>query len=643
MEKSQKKSFWQVVKRFFAPLSGENIFVSKALTWFTLWWIYGVFISFVAKSITDKIQESNLNGFYIDLWLFAFWVVLYHILNYLMLRWWYVDYLVKEKINKSLLPIFFNIENTFYEKTWTWKVVSIVQKWIESWANWVLEFMIFLPWAFISLCMAIYVIFRISPVYLVFFAIFLLLIAFLMHIMQQKWLALRKRKVDAEAEYSRNFIRNIMSKFEIIQSNKTESEIINLNKLLQWILAIDKKKHTYDHITHNIWDIVVNFVRWFLILFVWIRILNWEANYSDLVLIITIIWFFDKSIQDITNIYKRTTRNFPTVLKLWEFIDESPKINISKKWLSFTYKSWNIKIQNMNFSYEGNVGSDFWSDREENGNAKNGNAKNGNAKSISLQNNKKYVFRNFNLQIQGWTKTAFVGESWGWKTTLIKLLAGYIRPDSGEIEIDGQKLFSRDAINRISTDPINRISTDTISLQSYYKHIGYLTQDPSVFDGTIYENLVYALDTEPPKEDLEKVVKLAKCEFIREFEKWLETEIGERWVRLSGWQKQRLAIAKIMLKNPNIILLDEPTSALDSFNEELINIALHNLFKGKTVIVVAHRLQTVKQADRICYIARGHDPLSGLETANILEEGIHDELVKLNGKYKKMLDLQSGF
>ena len=96
-----------------------------------------------------------------------------------------------------------------------------------------------------------------------------------------------------------------------------------------------------------------------------------------------------------------------------------------------------------------------------------------------------------------------------------------------------------------------------------------------------------------------------------------------------------------MLKNPNIILLDEPTSALDSFNEELINIALHNLFKGKTVIVVAHRLQTVKQADRICYIEQVQPTDLDTGGARIVEEGTHDELVKMDGRYKKMLDLQS--
>jgi ABC-type multidrug transport system fused ATPase/permease subunit len=129
------------------------------------------------------------------------------------------------------------------------------------------------------------------------------------------------------------------------------------------------------------------------------------------------------------------------------------------------------------------------------------------------------------------------------------------------------------------------------------------------------------------------MIRLAKCEFIYEFEHGLETEIGERGVKLSGGQKQRLAIAKIMLKNPEIILLDEPTSALDSINEESITEALHNLFQGRTVIVVAHRLQTVKQSDIIFYI----------EDGKILEQGSHDTLVLQKGKYKKMLDLQSGF
>ena len=144
---------------------------------------------------------------------------------------------------------------------------------------------------------------------------------------------------------------------------------------------------------------------------------------------------------------------------------------------------------------------------------------------------------------------------------------------------------------------------------------------------------MYALDYEPTEQQLKDIIKLSKCEFIRDFKNWLETEIWERWILLSGGQKQRLAIAKIMLKNPDIVLLDEPTAALDSINEEQISIALNNLFKNKTVVVIAHRLQTVKNADKIFF----------LEEWKIIEEWTHKELIKLNWKYKKMLDLQSGF
>ena len=252
--------------------------------------------------------------------------------------------------------------------------------------------------------------------------------------------------------------------------------------------------------------------------------------------------------------------------------------NSTNLW-NFTFKHWNIFIKNINFSY-------------------------GQVK----------IFEKFSLNIQSWTISAFVWESWWWKTTLLKLIAWYMAPDWGVIKVDNQDI-------------------NQINKADYYKHIWYLSQDPSVFDWTIYENLIYALKDEPEEEILNKVIKLSKCEFIWEFKDWLKTEIWERWILLSGWQKQRLAIAKIMLKNPDIILLDEPTSALDSENEEKISQAFKNLFRWRTVIIVAHRLQTVKNADKIFF----------LEKWKIIEEWTHKELIKLNWKYKKMLDLQSGF
>ena len=181
----------------------------------------------------------------------------------------------------------------------------------------------------------------------------------------------------------------------------------------------------------------------------------------------------------------------------------------------------------------------------------------------------------------------------------MKLIAGYLKANKGDILIDGQKLSET-------------------SLKSYYQDIGYLTQEPSVFDGTVRENLIYALGEEEINEThLQHILTLSKCEFIYDLPQGLDTEIGERGVKLSGGQKQRLAIAKIFLKDPKIIILDEPTSALDSQSEKSITEAMHELFQNRTVLVIAHRLQTVKHADEIIVIDQG----------KIIERGNHKSLL----------------
>jgi len=481
---------------------------------------------------------------------------------------------------EKLLGKFIKTDNNYIEKFWTWRMNNIIDDGLSSQTNIVVETIMDFFVSFIWAVYSFYLIFsKVSLLYSSLFLLAYIISLVVVYYWNQIVVNYRKQRKEADMELDRFHIKLIMSKFEIFQNNKFWSEIKKIKEITWKILWIWRKENLSTWISNELPKVFINWINVFVFVYVWFGVINWTFSIWEFVLLNSLTWIVFESVQEFVMKFRDYAREIVNVEKMRDVFDNAPTFESNEEKKDFTYKFWNIKIQNMSFSYD-----------------------------------KSPIFKDFDLDIQGWTKTAFVGESWGGKTTLIKLLAGYIRPDEWEIEIDGQKLSE-------------------IKLTDYYKHIGYLTQDPSVFDGTIYENLVYALDTEPPKEDLEKVVKLAKCEFIREFEKWLETEIGERWVRLSGWQKQRLAIAKIMLKNPNIILLDEPTSALDSFNEELINIALHNLFKGKTVIVVAHRLQTVKQADRILLFEQG----------KILEEWTHDELVKLNGKYKKMLDLQSGF
>lgn len=171
-----------------------------------------------------------------------------------------------------------------------------------------------------------------------------------------------------------------------------------------------------------------------------------------------------------------------------------------------------------------------------------------------------------------------------------------------------------------------------VRLDSYFPYIGYLPQEPSVFDGSIRENLMYGLVKEATDDELYNALDYARCDFVRDMSQGLDTEIGERGIRLSGGERQRLAIARIFLRNPEILILDEPTSALDSFSEAAITEALHKLYENKTVIIVAHRLQTVKEADTIVVLKSG----------SIIEQGTHNSLLALGGEYAHMVDLQSG-
>ena len=317
-----------------------------------------------------------------------------------------------------------------------------------------------------------------------------------------------------------------------------------------------------------------------------------------------------RSISDALSFYNQFVKDQVIIEKLWSVIDNTPKIKWYDKWKKFKHKTWKIEIKKLN----------YWYTKD------------------------KPVFKDFDLKLEWEKVTALVWNGGSWKTTLIKLIAWYIREDSWDIIIDNQKL-------------------NEVSLKSYYKDIWYLTQEPSVFDWSVFENLTYAIPQswilspngrkglqqkqninsfslggkDAWKADrgteLDKIIKLSKCEFIYDLPDGINTEIWEKWIRLSWWQRQRLAIAKIFLKDPKIILLDEPTSALDSFSEELITKALHNLFKWRTIIIIAHRLQTVKNADDIILFANW----------KIKERWTHSELVKKNWVYKKMLDLQSGF
>ncbi len=223
----------------------------------------------------------------------------------------------------------------------------------------------------------------------------------------------------------------------------------------------------------------------------------------------------------------------------------------------------------------------------------------------------KEVLKNINIDIPAGRIYAFVGPSGGGKTTLCHLIPKFYNLEQGNIYIDGT--------------PISNISN-----RSLRQNIGIVQQDVFLFTGTFRENIAYGA-TNATDEDVISAAKRADIhDFICGLQDGYDTQIGERGVKLSGGQKQRLSIARVFLKDPSILILDEATSALDNATELTVQKALFELCKGRTTLIVAHRLSTIKSADEIIVIEGGE----------IRERGTHKELLEKNGAYRKLYDAQ---
>ena len=225
----------------------------------------------------------------------------------------------------------------------------------------------------------------------------------------------------------------------------------------------------------------------------------------------------------------------------------------------------------------------------------------------------KEVLRNVNLRLEKGRKLALVGPSGGGKTTLCHLLPNFYRLEEGcgSIMIDGTDIRE-------------------LTLESVRRNIGIVQQDVFLFVGTIRENILYGRPDATEEEVFEAARRANIHDYIMTLPHGYDTEIGERGVKLSGGQKQRLSIARVFLKDPAILILDEATSALDNTTEVLIQKALDELCKGRTTLVVAHRLSTIRNADEIAVVLDGR----------ITERGTHEELMAAGGTYKDLYALQ---
>ncbi|CAM2750205.1 ABC transporter ATP-binding protein [Weissella confusa] len=224
----------------------------------------------------------------------------------------------------------------------------------------------------------------------------------------------------------------------------------------------------------------------------------------------------------------------------------------------------------------------------------------------------KKILSDVSFEAQPNTVVAFAGPSGGGKSTIFSLLERYYTPTAGEVMIGNHDVSD-------------------VNLANWREQIGFVSQDSAIMAGTIRHNLTYGLTGEYSDDDLWRVLGLAFAEkFVRDMPAGLDTEVGERGVKVSGGQRQRLAIAREFLRDPKILMLDEATASLDSESEAMVQKALESLMKGRTTLVIAHRLSTIVDADKIYFIEQG--TVSGA--------GTHKELVANHELYREYVDTQ---
>jgi subfamily B ATP-binding cassette protein MsbA len=232
--------------------------------------------------------------------------------------------------------------------------------------------------------------------------------------------------------------------------------------------------------------------------------------------------------------------------------------------------------------------------------------------SFRYESGKERALREVSLDVAAGTTVALVGQSGSGKTTLVSLLPRFYDPDHGAVLLDGRDIRE-------------------YSLRDLRRQIALVGQDVVLFDDTIARNIAYGALAKLSPGDVERAAEAAYVtEFAASFPQGLDTRVGERGALLSGGQRQRIAIARALLKDAPLLILDEATSALDTESERRVQAALAGLMRGRTTLVVAHRLSTVERADRIVAMREG----------NIVESGTHAELLARGGYYASLYNMQ---
>ena len=385
-----------------------------------------------------------------------------------------------------------------------------------------------------------------------------------------------KKRQEASGEMNSSLQESI-SGIKIIKAFANENYEVSKFK----VLSSKVKLHTlrgirYDAKSNSISEALNYVIMALLLLFGGFRVIRGNGfTTGDFITIAGAISVMYTPIKRCIGALNNIASNTAALERVFEILSMKAEIVDSKTSVEFTEFNDNIEFENVTFSYDGT----------------------------------KNVLNDINIKITKGEKVALVGNSGGGKTTIANLIPRFYDTNEGSIKIDG-------------------INVKNYKLKSLRRNIGIVPQETFLFSGTIKENIKYG-NRKASDEEVIKAAKMANAhEFIEKLSDGYDTEIGERGILLSGGQKQRVAIARAILEDPKILILDEATSALDNESEKLVQDALETLMEEKTTLVIAHRLTTIVNSDRIIVLQNGE----------IAESGTHQELMEKNGIYRSLYE-----